>query len=255
MRIESEHTVNVGQFFLTHGEALNFPLHLHRAFEYFGVRSGTANVIIDGETYTLDAGTAVLIFPYQLHSYQSAENCYEMAIFSPDMVESFAHRVNGLCPADNRFPLPPVDVPESSPNAFLKKSAAYALCGWFDAVAQYRPKTAPPPDDLLTNILLYVEAHRHSTCTLQDVAREVRYDYAYISKFFIRKMGVQFHAYVNRLRIEDACRWLRGGGKSMEQIAESCGFASLRSFYRTFHDVVGTTPAAYRDAPGAALNG
>ena len=183
MQIESEHTVNVGQFFLTHGEALNFPLHLHRAFEYFGVRSGTANVIIDGETYTLDAGTAVLIFPYQLHSYQSAENCYEMAIFSPDMVESFAHRVNGLCPADNRFPLPPVYVPESSPNAFLKKSAAYALCGWFDAVAQYRPKTAPPPDDLLTNILLYVEAHRHSTCTLQDVAREVRYDYAYISKW------------------------------------------------------------------------
>lgn len=52
--------------------------------------------------------------------------------------------------------------------------------------------------------------------------------------------------WVLRRRIREACRHLRFGSLSIEQIAEATGFADRHHFTRAFRAETGTTPATYR---------
>ena len=74
---------------------------------------------------------------------------------------------------------------------------------------------------------------------------------------FIRKfrqaIGHTPHQYLLRLRIEQACGWLRMEALTMDQIAEAAGFCDRFHFSRVFKQVMGVSPAKFRDAmkPGA----
>jgi AraC-like DNA-binding protein len=81
---------------------------------------------------------------------------------------------------------------------------------------------------------------------LRDAASSIGYDYAYISKLFKRKVGISFRQYVNNLRIIESKPLLTAGDKSIGEIAELCGFSSLRAFDREFLNQVGVTPSKYQ---------
>ena len=53
-------------------------------------------------------------------------------------------------------------------------------------------------------------------------------------------------ANVNNLRIIESKPLLTAGDKSIEEIAELCGFSSLRTFDREFLNQVGVTPSKYQ---------
>ena len=67
---------------------------------------------------------------------------------------------------------------------------------------------------------------------------------------FIRKFrqatGHSPHNYRLRLRVEQACAWLREGGMSIEAIAEATGFCDRYHFSRVFKRVLEMTPAEFR---------
>lgn len=54
------------------------------------------------------------------------------------------------------------------------------------------------------------------------------------------------HRYLQRRRIERAMYLLRGLDRSVTDICFDVGFNSLGTFSRTFKDIVGISPAAYR---------
>lgn len=67
---------------------------------------------------------------------------------------------------------------------------------------------------------------------------------------FIRRFRETFgetpHRYLQRRRIERAMALLRTTDRSVTRICFDVGFASLGTFSRTFRDVVGQSPSAYR---------
>jgi AraC-like DNA-binding protein len=67
---------------------------------------------------------------------------------------------------------------------------------------------------------------------------------------FIRSFKATFgetpHRYLQRRRIERAMYLLRSTGRDVIDIATEVGFNSLGTFGRTFRDIVGETPSAYR---------
>ena len=74
---------------------------------------------------------------------------------------------------------------------------------------------------------------------------------AYVSEaHFIRTFKATFgetpHRYLQRRRIERAMWDLRASAKPITDIAMAVGFTSLGTFSRTFRDVVGVSPSAYR---------
>jgi transcriptional regulator GlxA family with amidase domain len=67
---------------------------------------------------------------------------------------------------------------------------------------------------------------------------------------FIRAFKATFaetpHRYLQRRRIERAMYLLRTTDLSVTEVCMSCGFASLGTFSRTFSEIVGTSPSAFR---------
>jgi transcriptional regulator GlxA family with amidase domain len=68
---------------------------------------------------------------------------------------------------------------------------------------------------------------------------------------FIRSFRATFgetpHRYLQRRRVERAMFLLRETTRSVTDVSFDVGFASLGTFSRTFRDIVGQSPRAYRD--------
>jgi len=246
MKFETNHSLSENEFRLFSGSDPGFPLHLHRSFELYVQTEGEAAVTVDGAKYTLTPGNAVLIFPFQIHSYEtSIANCRMVCIFSPDLVPDFYAGREHSVPVGNVFSF---QVPENlcADNLYLKRSFAYRVCGEFDLGRSYTQKAQTIDPNVLTQLLLYAENHYRSECLLRNAAAAIGYDYAYISKFFKRQTGIPFRQYVNRLRIHESQRLLTHSRQSILQIGEACGFSCLRTFDREFAAVAGMTPVEYR---------
>jgi transcriptional regulator GlxA family with amidase domain len=74
---------------------------------------------------------------------------------------------------------------------------------------------------------------------------------AYVSEaHFIRTFRVTFgetpHRYLQRRRVERAMFLLRSTDRSVTDICLETGFTSLGTFSRTFTEIVGESPTAYR---------
>ena len=71
---------------------------------------------------------------------------------------------------------------------------------------------------------------------------------------FVRTFRVTFgetpHRYLQRRRIERAMFLLRESDRSVTDVCFEVGFNSLGTFSRTFHEIVGETPIAYRAKGG-----
>jgi len=67
---------------------------------------------------------------------------------------------------------------------------------------------------------------------------------------FIRTFRATFdetpHRYLQRRRVERAMFLLRATERSVTDICFDVGFGSLGTFSRTFHDIVGESPSAFR---------
>jgi transcriptional regulator GlxA family with amidase domain len=67
---------------------------------------------------------------------------------------------------------------------------------------------------------------------------------------FIRSFKTTFgetpHRYLQRRRVERAMYLLRGTDREVTDICLDVGFSSLGTFSRTFRDIVGEPPTAYR---------
>ncbi len=246
MFFESHHSIDEQEFHVGSGNNMFSLPHLHLSFEFFMVTKGQTKVTIDGKEYQLKPNQAVLIFPYQVHSYQSQQNsAFFLCIFSPWLVPHFYQKTKQSLPDSNRFDYHPQKYPPEE-NIFLQKAFAYNICGKFDQQANYMSAAEGQKDELLTQLLLFITQHYKSDCLLKTAAKYVQYDYVYVSKFFKRAVGLSFHSYVNQFRIQEACRLIKATNQPISLVAEECGFPSLRTFYRDFKRFTGFTPKEYK---------
>lgn len=74
---------------------------------------------------------------------------------------------------------------------------------------------------------------------------------------FIRSFRATFgetpHRYLQRRRIERAMFLLRTTGQPVTEVCAAVGFGSLGTFSRTFREITGTSPSAFRAAHAALL--
>ncbi|MBR2989082.1 MAG: helix-turn-helix transcriptional regulator, partial [Clostridia bacterium] len=131
-------------------------------------------------------------------------------------------------------------------NFYIKKSYVYAIIGSFDKNREYEIGRENSLG-VLVDLLMYAEENFCEKCFLKDVARKLGYDYAYLSKIFKRNTTLSFNSYVNTLRINKSKIMLEKTGKSVTQIADECGYSSLRSFNRAFIRAEGQTPSQYKN--------
>jgi len=84
---------------------------------------------------------------------------------------------------------------------------------------------------------------------LRMLSGQLRIHSNYLSRIINEEFGVNFNDYINRHRIEEACRMLRRPENSKKNITEimyQCGFYSKSTFNTAFKKITGTTPSRYR---------
>ena len=85
--------------------------------------------------------------------------------------------------------------------------------------------------------------------SLREVATAIGSNMTYLSLYLNRSLNIPFYDYVNRYRVEEACRILSqmSGGEriNMTEVAQQSGFNSISTFNRYFKKTKGVTPKEY----------
>ena len=232
------------------GENFNFPPHLHSCFEIIIILSGQMTITIDDQDFIANQGDALMIFPNQIHTLSSTNSEHILCIFSPNLVKSYATKTSGKIPNTNLFCPDPYlvnglkSLDDTSTN-IEKKGLLYSLCAQFEKDATYHTKTADH-EKLLYQIFDFVEDEFSGDCSLKKLSEKVGYNYAYLSRFFKKIVGISFNTYVNHYRLSNACYLMNTSDSSILQCALDSGYDSIRSFNRNFKEHFGITPAQYR---------
>lgn len=81
---------------------------------------------------------------------------------------------------------------------------------------------------------------------VSDIAATIGTNRTYVSAYFNKETQCTFYDYVNRFRIEYACKQLDCTDDKIVQIAEISGFNSAQAFIRVFTKIKGISPSKYR---------
>ena len=82
---------------------------------------------------------------------------------------------------------------------------------------------------------------------IEALAASAHVSPAHFIRSFRETFGETPHRYLQRRRLERAMALLRETDLSVTEVCFEVGFSSLGTFSRTFHEVVGMSPSAYRE--------
>ena len=224
---------------------LNWHIHYHESFEICCITDGEINITIDTVRYNLKRDDSVIIFPRQLHSYETDKSSkMRLITFMPDLIPEFTNRYKNMLPERNDIK-GIADFKEyfDAPNILAQKGLLYSALGILAECTSFKEAASSEESQLLLKVLRYIEKNFKTPCLLRTAADELSYGYSYLSRTFKKRMGMSYTEYLNKYRINRAL-YMLGKQKHMQiqQIAEECGYDSLCSFNRNFKHFTGCTP-------------
>ncbi len=228
-------------------------LHWHYDCEFIYVEQGLLDVYCERRDHILRAGEAFFTDSGQMH-YQRA--------LAPDTVLVVFVFKSGILPFLEEYRLTDPKLHQSYPipefygrllrvlkerRKFYGEEARCILeelmIGVFRGEQIERrvkeDRTEAAFKELLEELQSHCERYR-----FQDAVRFMNMSEAYFSRYFKAMTGSTFTQYINYMRIDRAVQLLRSSSDlSMTEIAEQCGFETIRSFNRTFRELTGASPS------------
>ena len=110
------------------------------------------------------------------------------------------------------------------------------------AAERFPSELSKPVIDTLARI----EAHYGEDLRLSDVAGEIGYSEAHLSRLFTAQLGVGFSAYLARVRLRHVCELLSGTEEPVGAIALACGYCSGDYLAARFREKMGMAPREFR---------
>ncbi|MBO9600831.1 MAG: helix-turn-helix transcriptional regulator, partial [Cohnella sp.] len=101
-------------------------------------------------------------------------------------------------------------------------------------------------DASLQRILSYVDENLTEHMTREEIAHNVHFHPAYLSRFFRKKTGLSLSEYIMLKRIAYAKELLSDSEMKVSHIMSHLGYDNLSHFTRTFKRMTGCTPQQYR---------
>jgi AraC family transcriptional regulator len=107
-------------------------------------------------------------------------------------------------------------------------------------------ESGPPRSGSIEQAREIIHERFAETVTIKEIAEAVGVHPVYLARAFRQQFGSTIGEYIRRLRIRKACFEILSSEKSLAQIASECGFFDQSHFSRTFKQMIGRTPDAYR---------
>ena len=100
--------------------------------------------------------------------------------------------------------------------------------------------------DAVTATMEYLKAHYKEPLSLAVLSPLVGYTPQYLSSLFSRTVGISIQEFLQRLRIEEACKLLAQTQLPTAEIAAAVGYQDTRHFSKLFRRFQGISPKEYR---------
>ncbi|MDF2924495.1 MAG: two-component system response regulator [Paenibacillaceae bacterium] len=100
----------------------------------------------------------------------------------------------------------------------------------------------------VNRIIQFIHENYEANIGLKTTASFVNMDETYLSALFKKKTGYTFIHYLQKIRIEQAMRYLEKTELTVSHIGASVGFSHDHYFIKIFKKITGLTPSEYRKA-------
>ena len=100
--------------------------------------------------------------------------------------------------------------------------------------------------DRFADVASWIPTHLRSDLSVEALARRACLSVRQFSRAFKDRFGVTPAAFVERARLNEACRRLSAKRTNIETVARSVGYSSDDAFRRAFERRLGVSPAQYR---------
>ena len=96
------------------------------------------------------------------------------------------------------------------------------------------------------DLLSWLRDHLADDLSIAALARQINLSERQFTRVFKAEVGATAADHVEAVRLESACRLLETTNRSIEQIANTCGFGTPETMNRTFRRRLDTTPGDHR---------
>ena len=95
----------------------------------------------------------------------------------------------------------------------------------------------------------YIGLHFAEAISLMDIADYLNVTPNYLSAMFHSAAGESYVKYLTRIRMQHAAALLQDSSLKIADVAQQCGYYSIKNFFRVFKSTYGQTPNEFRSAP------
>jgi AraC family transcriptional regulator len=120
------------------------------------------------------------------------------------------------------------------------------LLAHYSTVPRRNPVKGGLTPSALRRVKEFVRSHLDGPLTISDIASVVGLSEFHFARMFKQSTGESPHAYVQRLRIDQAKRLLVANKMPLAEIARACGYSSQSHFSVQFRNFTSVTPKCYR---------
>jgi AraC-like DNA-binding protein len=267
--------IGEGQIHMMRVTPRNDQMHRHIFFELVYIVSGTATHHLEQDTTQLRAGDYFIIDTGSVHCYRDVRdfqivNC----LFLPEYID----RALTDCPSLSsllsnqvlRFGLP-VNI-QTADRIFhdsegvvgriirtMEQEYAAKGTGYLELLRCYltqvlvcavraseEAERIRTPHRATTAIVEHLRCHYTEPLSLDELSRKLNYTPQYISSLFHKDTGMSLQEFLQRIRIEEACRLIEQGEQQMVRIAQKVGYGDVKHFARVFRRIKGVSPREFR---------
>lgn len=100
--------------------------------------------------------------------------------------------------------------------------------------------------DIVSSIIAHIHQNYNQNLMLKNIAADMNYSLPYVSKLFKDTTGLTFRLYLQKTRIEEACRLLANTEEKVLSITKMVGYSDVDFFSKVFKTSIGTTPQQFR---------
>lgn len=234
----------------------SFPAyHSHNVYEIYILTDGARNMYIGNSLYAVEAGDAAMLNPNIPHrSYGSIPYCGICIEFSEKYLSHNLtlqqQRCILSCFEKNIISL------NSDSVQLLWQKAEDAISGVFskkdyllmlsEILAYNIPNTNIENkrsfNSDLSPIGVYIQENYTSIKSLDELCGHFGVSKSYLCRIFKKQTGITIVEYINRLKIQHACKLLQETDLPINEISSQSGFDTVIYFNRVFKKVMGNTP-------------
>ena len=250
MRFYEIETEKRGYLYMDYGEAATIDMHGHGAIEILIIHKGQREVVVGGEKRILNAGEGCFSTSFCAHSYSVNEGTWGYAIVGDKLFfERHFNSFEGKTPP-RFFKFKDFNLLEKLYEIFkCKTSLQYEesskfvihegivgiLLGSIAEQNKFCKQNADKQALLIFDVLKYAHNNLEKDLSLNALALLFHYSERHLSRVLFKHLSESWTNYINRIRVLQAHEVLKANPhSSVLDVAISCGFNSINTFYRAY---------------------